>query len=146
MASKLEMSTLQMDILDYLSKNKFVVPEYQRGYVWGLDECVQLWEDITAFFEGKEGSEDINQDLYFLGSVVIYPVKDKKHIVDGQQRTTTLMLLLKAMHARLIAKNNEGVQYLINKIVSCIWDVNGKTGKPYFTNSHILSQAISDDK
>ncbi|GLH58670.1 DUF262 domain-containing protein [Helicobacter ailurogastricus] len=55
MANKLEMSTLQMDILDYLSKNKFVVPEYQRGYAWGLNECSQLWEDITAFFEGGGG-------------------------------------------------------------------------------------------
>ncbi|CRF40574.1 DUF262 domain-containing protein [Helicobacter ailurogastricus] len=55
MANKLEMSTLQMDILDYLSKNKFVVPEYQRDYAWGLKECSQLWEDITAFFEGGGG-------------------------------------------------------------------------------------------
>ncbi|WP_104629421.1 GmrSD restriction endonuclease domain-containing protein [Helicobacter bizzozeronii] len=55
MASKLEMSTLQMDILDYLSKNKFVVPEYQRDYAWELKECSQLWEDITAFFEGGGG-------------------------------------------------------------------------------------------
>ncbi|GMB96301.1 DUF262 domain-containing protein [Helicobacter sp. NHP22-001] len=55
MASKLEMSTLQMDILDYLSKNKFVVPEYQRNYAWGLGECAQLWEDIVAFFEGGGG-------------------------------------------------------------------------------------------
>ncbi|WP_267891276.1 DUF262 domain-containing protein [Helicobacter bizzozeronii] len=44
-----------MDILDYLSKNKFVVPEYQRDYAWELKECSQLWEDITAFFEGGGG-------------------------------------------------------------------------------------------
>ncbi|WP_158652630.1 GmrSD restriction endonuclease domain-containing protein [Helicobacter ailurogastricus] len=55
MADKLRMDTLQMDILDYLSKNRFVVPEYQRGYVWRLEECSKLWEDITAFFEGGGG-------------------------------------------------------------------------------------------
>ncbi|WP_349496877.1 DUF262 domain-containing protein, partial [Helicobacter ailurogastricus] len=45
------MDTHQTDILTYLSENKFVVPEYQRGYVWRLDECEKLWGDITAFFE-----------------------------------------------------------------------------------------------
>ncbi len=63
MASKLEMSTLQMDILDYLSKNKFVVPEYQRDYAWELKECSQLWEDITAFFEGGGGWEPWSKPL-----------------------------------------------------------------------------------
>ncbi|BEG57400.1 DUF262 domain-containing protein [Helicobacter sp. NHP21005] len=138
------MDTLQMDILDYLSKNRFVVPEYQRGYVW-REHCEKLWEDITAFFEG-EGGEATYQNPYFLGSVVYYPIGEKMHIVDGQQRTTTLMLLLKAMHTKLTATNNESVQFLVNKIASCLWDVGGKTGKIDSAKPHLISHAISDDK
>ncbi|WP_104638003.1 DUF262 domain-containing protein [Helicobacter bizzozeronii] len=144
MASKLEMSTLQMDILDYLSKNRFVIPEYQRPYVWAEDECAQLWEDITAFF--KSVGENTDQNPYFLGSVVFYPIKDKKHIVDGQQRTTTLMLLLKAMHAKLMRENNNKMQRLLDNLASCLWEINGVTGEPDYTKPHLVSHAISDDK
>ncbi|WP_120948464.1 DUF262 domain-containing protein [Helicobacter mehlei] len=145
MASKLEMSTLQMDILDYLSKNKFVVPEYQRDYAWELKECSQLWEDITAFFEGGGGGE-LDQNPYFLGSVVIYPIKDQKHIVDGQQRTTTLMLLLKAMHAKLTRENNGKMQRLLDNLASCLWEIDGVTGEPNPAKPHLVSHAISGDK
>ncbi|BDQ28879.1 hypothetical protein ASB7_07160 [Helicobacter ailurogastricus] len=144
MANKLQMDTLQMDILDYLSKNKFVVPEYQRDYAWELKECSQLWEDITAFLRG--GGEATYQNPYFLGSVVIYPIKDKKHIVDGQQRTTTLMLLLKAMHAKLTRENNGKMQRLLDNIASCLWEIDGVTGEPDPTKPHLVSHAISGDK
>ncbi|WP_163564178.1 DUF262 domain-containing protein [Helicobacter suis] len=145
MSYGLDMQTIQMNILDYLSKNKFVIPEYQRPYTWTDKECVQLWEDITEFFK-ENRNENTEQNPYFLGSVVIYPIQDKKHIVDGQQRTTTLILLLKAMHTKLIANDNKSVQYLINKISSCIWDIDSKTGQPNSQKPHLISYAISDEK
>ncbi|WP_285651517.1 DUF262 domain-containing protein, partial [Helicobacter ailurogastricus] len=86
------------------------------------------------------------QNPYFLGSVVIYPIKDKKHIVDGQQRTTTLMLLLKAMHAKLTRENNGKMQRLLDDIASCLWEIDGVTGEPDPTKPHLISHAISDDK
>ncbi|WP_104751287.1 DUF262 domain-containing protein [Helicobacter salomonis] len=145
MSYGLDMQTIQMSILDYLSKNRFVIPEYQRPYIWKDEECVRLWEDITEFFK-ENGSEHAEQNPYFLGSVVIYPIQDKKHIIDGQQRTTTLMLLLKAMHAKLMASDNQNVQHLINKISSCLWDIDRKTGQPALQKSHLISHAISDEK
>ncbi|WP_269431181.1 DUF262 domain-containing protein [Helicobacter heilmannii] len=92
------------------------------------------------------GGESTDQNPYFLGSVVIYPIKDKKHIVDGQQRTTTLMLLLKAMHAKLTRENNGKMQRLLDNIASCLWEIDGVTGEPNPTKPHLISHAISDDK
>ncbi|WP_260604766.1 DUF262 domain-containing protein [Campylobacter sp. MIT 99-7217] len=44
-----EMKTERKNVLDYLSKNKFVIPMYQRAYVWGEDECEQLFDDVYNF-------------------------------------------------------------------------------------------------
>ncbi|WP_267891347.1 DUF262 domain-containing protein [Helicobacter bizzozeronii] len=92
------------------------------------------------------GGESLDQNPYFLGSVVIYPIKDQKHIVDGQQRTTTLMLLLKAMHAKLTRENNGKMQRLLDNLASCLWEIDGVTGEPNPKKPHLVSHAISGDK
>lgn len=46
-----EMRVERKNIFDYLSKNQFVIPMYQRNYVWDKDECEQLWEDVYNFFK-----------------------------------------------------------------------------------------------
>lgn len=79
---------------------KFIVPEYQRAYSWSKDECDKLWEDIYAFRALKnERSEEL--DAYFFGTIIVdYSQEDAKkevHLIDGQQRTTTFLLLLKAL-------------------------------------------------
>lgn len=66
----------------------YVIPRYQRAYAWEDKEIIQLIEDIN----------DIeNTELYYLGSLIVSRVKDKfetYEVVDGQQRLTTLYLLL----------------------------------------------------
>ncbi|EQB2455656.1 DUF262 domain-containing protein [Campylobacter upsaliensis] len=66
-------------IADYLSKNHFLIPMYQRNYVWGEDECGQLWDDIYHFYKNKT-----DDDEYFLGSMVIYAENKVQNIIDGQ--------------------------------------------------------------
>ena len=62
-----EMKTEQKSILEYLSKNKFLIPIYQRPYTWTTDECEQLWSDIESFFEVQmDKKENNNYLLYFL--------------------------------------------------------------------------------
>jgi len=64
----------------------FVVPSYQRGYRWGRDEVIRLLDDIHES-AGKK---------YFLQPVVVKRRDDKKwELVDGQQRLTTLSLILR---------------------------------------------------
>lgn len=87
-------------ISDYLqiTKNEyFVIPEYQRAYSWlNTEQCDKLWQDIEAFMESGE------EDPYFFGTIIVDCSEDKKfRIIDGQQRTTTFLLLLKALQLKL---------------------------------------------
>ena len=70
----------------------FVVPEYQRGYSWTVTQCDKLWQDIESFI-----SSDAT-DPYFFGTIIV-DCSDPRtfNLIDGQQRTTTFLLLLKAL-------------------------------------------------
>lgn len=82
------------------------VPFYQRSYVWGVDEWARLLDDLKNMCEAREP--------YFLGSVILKKTIDcgpgnddfasKAIVVDGQQRLTTMQLLLKV----IALKTNEG--------------------------------------
>ena len=78
-------------------QREYLIPEYQRPYSWEKEECEQLVDDVASFH--KEGAES----QYFLGCMVIAKSKeeneeDKWLVIDGQQRLTTLLLLIKALH------------------------------------------------
>lgn len=67
----------------------FNVPSYQRPYVWGEDNINELLDDILYAFEND------SQDTYFMGALVLQNKEnDEYDILDGQQRLTTLALLL----------------------------------------------------
>lgn len=89
-------------ISDYLKiseKKKFVIPEYQRGYSWNISQCDKLWQDVEDFIDSS------NEDPYFFGTIIVDCSRedsdDELHLIDGQQRTTTFLLLLKALLIRL---------------------------------------------
>lgn len=99
------MKAVDANLLELLKKcTQFVVPIYQRAYSWGEPECIQLWEDIV-----RAGTRN---DLakHFTGSIV-YIEKDQGTntaaepdlIIDGQQRVTTVTLLLAALADHLDA-------------------------------------------
>lgn len=73
---------------------RFVIPNFQRPYAWTADHCDQLLDDISSFCDTAKP-----KDQYFLGSIVVYPGKknDIMHVIDGQQRLTTLMILIKVL-------------------------------------------------
>ena len=80
------------------NSSQFVVPVYQRTYSWTEEQCQQLWDDIT-----RTGSNE-NISAHFVGSIVyvedgLSTVTDQSPllVIDGQQRLTTLMLLLEAL-------------------------------------------------
>lgn len=85
---------------DYLKLEEdtvFTIPEYQRAYSWGIDSCDKLWQDINDFVESE------SKDRYFFGTIIINcQDNDTKYgLIDGQQRTTTFLLLLKALLVRI---------------------------------------------
>lgn len=71
----------------------FMIPVYQRNYDWTEDNCKQLWNDIWYV------SQSADAQTHFLGTVCSKTVNGhEKTIIDGQQRITTISLLMKAMH------------------------------------------------
>jgi len=77
---------------------RFVIPIYQRTYSWTEKECTQLWEDVY-----KAGSDD-SIDVHFIGSIVYIEdglsnntKRAPNLVIDGQQRLTTITLLLAAL-------------------------------------------------
>lgn len=74
----------------------YIIPEYQRAYSWKYNEqCDKLWQDIESFIDNKKN------DSYFLGSIIINSARDELYVIDGQQRMTTFILLLKALLLRI---------------------------------------------
>ena len=69
----------------------YVVPAFQREYVWEETEIEQLIGDIEAAFNYDSNKE------YFLGTTVVYKSDDKLQLIDGQQRMTTFFLILCAI-------------------------------------------------
>lgn len=93
---------------DYLKLEEdtvFTIPEYQRAYSWGVDNCDKLWQDINDFVESE------SRDRYFFGTIIINcQDNDTKYgLIDGQQRTTTFLLLLKALLVRINVAINRTV-------------------------------------
>ncbi|WP_096026748.1 DUF262 domain-containing protein [Campylobacter lanienae] len=152
-----KMETEQKSILKYFSDipnneskfNKFLIPIYQRPYTWSTDECEQLWSDIESFFQVQMDKKENNQEddeQYFLGSIVMYKQDGKQHIVDGQQRTTTLMLLIKALYdkTRNNATGSENLKGLQKSFEKCLWDINFVTDKIDKKSSHLESKVAKE--
>ncbi len=89
-------------ISNYLRISKeqqFVIPEYQRAYSWTISQCDKLWQDVENFIRSSEDSTD--QDPYFFGTIILDVQDNQFNLIDGQQRTTTFILLLKALHLQI---------------------------------------------
>ncbi|MBD4338531.1 DUF262 domain-containing protein, partial [Xanthomonas citri pv. citri] len=66
---------------------RFVIPLYQRNYSWQEKQCRQLFEDLLKVHREKKES-------HFFGSIVSQTVCHDQYIIDGQQRLTTIALIL----------------------------------------------------
>lgn len=93
-------------IRELLGGAKYTIDYYQREYRWQPKQITELVEDLTAKFlesyeEGDERSAVEHYGHYFLGSIVISDRDGQKFIIDGQQRLTSLTLLLIYLHRQL---------------------------------------------
>jgi len=82
------------DIFQIGSK-QYVIPDYQRAYSWGYDECYKLFDDILEAFKQDED--------YFLGNIIIAKSNENTliselEVIDGQQRLTSLLIFLKILN------------------------------------------------
>ena len=100
------MKANEENLLKFLDgKKQFILPIFQRRYSWEREQCNQLWEDVVRVGE----NEDIPS--HFLGSIVSIgdgsPTLPKFLIVDGQQRLTTISLLLSALGKTIESKDSD---------------------------------------
>lgn len=120
------MIAVQANLLSLLDGRKqFIIPIYQRTYSWTEKQCKQLWEDLIRT------ANDVNIPAHFIGSVVYIKASPydtpttstpQMLVIDGQQRLTTLTLLLIALRHSLIHSDGSSEimpeeidDYLINK-------------------------------
>lgn len=97
------MKAIETKLVDFLGQApQFVIPIYQRTYSWSEKECLQLWEDIL-----RTGKND-KIAAHFVGSIVyikkgLYSVSSQSPllVIDGQQRLTTITLLIEALASAL---------------------------------------------
>lgn len=103
------MKATEAKLIEFLKKSpQFVIPIYQRTYSWTEKECRQLWDDIV-----RTGRDD-KLVAHFVGSIVYVEkglsnltTQEPLLVIDGQQRLTTLTLLLAAL-AKALEKQEEG--------------------------------------
>jgi len=90
-------------VSDLLGNKKYAIDYYQREYKWETKQITELLEDLETKFldnyeEGHSRIEIERYRHYFLGSIIISNRDGKKYIIDGQQRLTSLTLLLIYLH------------------------------------------------
>lgn len=148
------MSKLNIDqktVKELFSGNKadFLIPDYQRPYAWGEDECDTLWDDLFAFAFPEDDCDkfDKERDEYFLGPIVTFRNDENNkrlEVIDGQQRLTTLMLLLRAFYSRFGKMKDQGSLTTSELIAKCIWKTN-EYEVPDMENLKIDSEVASDN-
>jgi uncharacterized protein with ParB-like and HNH nuclease domain len=76
----------------------YEIPSFQRPYAWTEEEAGDLFDDLYDFYVNEPEDEQ-----YFLGSIVLVKEDDKPHaeVIDGQQRLTTLTILISAITSKL---------------------------------------------
>ncbi len=113
------MKATQSTINDFfaLTGTIFSIPVYQRNYTWEEENCEKLLQDIVGISQNKK--------THFMGSItyILHLIDDEKSlrqlqefvIIDGQQRITTIMLLLKAIETKI---QNEGIKKEIDNLLN----------------------------
>jgi len=89
---------------ELLSKyNSLYVPPFQRPYKWGEEQIEELFEDVFRPIDWSKGVKAISegQDTHYMGAVVLCKDGDRHMILDGQQRLTTLTIILAYLKAKM---------------------------------------------
>lgn len=96
------------------NSDSYVIPIYQRNYTWGLGEVTQLIQDVYDYAFDEEKSKT----NYYIGTLVVY----ERHLdgqttyetIDGQQRLTTLKILLNALHRKFDQVIKDKISYQLD--------------------------------
>lgn len=144
--SKLNVDQKTIMLLFSDKKSDFLIPDYQRPYAWEEAQCQTLWDDIFSFaFPDNNCDKFDSNEEYFLGSIVTFENENnKKEVIDGQQRLTTLMLLLRAFYEKFGNMQDEKSQSTKKRISQCLWKTN-EFGEANMSVLKIDSEVATDN-
>ena len=133
---------VKVEEIFYRDIDNIVIPVYQRPYRWEKEQCEQLWNDVLAI------SEDDNNPVHFLGSIVAYKNKNSLEIIDGQQRITTITLFLRALLEFVKNSDDSEVNKYKRRISTCIFKINDADeinyGQPILQSEVALEDDINE--
>lgn len=126
------------------------IPDYQRPYTWNEENCSTLWESILEFSIEKAAEPD---ERYFLGTVVLAPNDSNPKqilVIDGQQRFTSILLLLRVIHQKLetmhsLTPNDEQISGLMDQVANCIWQKDLMTNKPMSKDKILMESLVATE-
>ncbi len=143
----MELNAVTRSVGDIFSVSKrYLVPRFQREYSWTSEEISEFWDDLVQQISVKKHGKSVKivHDEYFIGCIVLVGEDSKRDylIVDGQQRLTTLTILLRAIVERLDALGDtSAAQALFGNVIEGVDDEGEKyfklineTPKPFFQN------------
>lgn len=134
-------------VLEFLStgkKNQFVIPDYQRPYAWGKEQVETLFSDIWDFALNLS-DEERETATYFLGSAVLYENENgEQEIIDGQQRITSLFLLLRAIYTKIKNDESKEAQNFKGQIETAIWKSSFLTKEVDFSSVLLTSKVVDN--
>ncbi|MBF0233441.1 MAG: DUF262 domain-containing protein [Desulfamplus sp.] len=145
------MSKLNVDqktIFELLSDKRadFLIPDYQRPYAWDEEQCQTLWDDLFTFSFPNDNYEAFDKnDEYFLGSIVTFKNDNaQSEVIDGQQRLTTIMLILRAFYDKFAYMQDANAKQMRDRIEQCIWKTD-EFGSADKTTLKIDSEVATDN-
>ena len=148
MATTIEVNKQSVkQLLEGGKDHPFVIPEYQRPYAWEDDQIDTLFNDLWDFTTSPEGGSD-GTNTYFLGCIVSYEnEKGEQEIIDGQQRITSLFLLLRAIYSNLkySGGSSKKAENFIKQIEPAIWRTDKYTGEVDYSNILLQSRVLNNE-
>ncbi|MDR4228350.1 DUF262 domain-containing protein [Bacillus mojavensis] len=142
MATTIEVNKQSVkQLLETGKVNKFIIPEYQRPYAWSDEQVQTLFDDLVEYTKNK------NESTYFLGTIVSYEnEKEEQEIIDGQQRITSLFLLLRALYSKLdTMTETREVKNFKGQIESALWEQDELTAEVDYEKTLIESRVMRDE-
>ena len=122
-----------------IENKKYVIPSYQRGYKWNREDVTKLLDDLMSF---ERGNANDKNSFYCIQNITLVPLKDGTgwNVIDGQQRLTTLYILLSYLRYKF--KDEKTLSFFSSP--DCIrYDVRESTRE--FLSEQIFSGTVWDN-
>lgn len=142
MATTIEVNKQSVkQLLETGKVHKFVIPEYQRPYAWSDEQIQTLFDDLAEY------TANDSESTYFLGTVVSYENDlGEQEIIDGQQRITSLFLLLRALYSKLTSMTEtKEVRNFKSQIESALWEQDELTAEVDYEKTLIVSKVMGEE-